>query len=101
MEKIMENNLYRIELIMHNNLPNIDTTGMLMTNDGVAFVKIHPIKINAKPKHEITHGCWVWKQLDTDEFETLVCSNCLSPDGARELYHYCPNCGARMDGGNK
>lgn len=71
-----------------------------MTNDGVAFVKLHPVKINAKPKHEITHGRWVWKQLDTDEFETLVCSNCLSPDGAREVYHYCPNCGAQMDGGN-
>lgn len=31
----------------------------------------------------------------------LMCSNCLHywiPNGDQDEYHYCPNCGARMDG---
>lgn len=33
--------------------------------------------------------------------EDLMCSNCLHywiPNGDQYDYHYCPNCGARMDG---
>ena len=44
------NNLYRIEPLAYGNLHQINTIGLLITNDGFAYVKIHPVKINIKPK---------------------------------------------------
>ena len=96
----MENNLYRIEVVAWDNLPSIDTMGMLYTNEGIAFVKLHPVKLTVKPKSKDTHGKWVWKRLyEDDAYQTLVCSECMSADGASDLYKYCPNCGTPMDGG--
>ena len=48
---------------------------------------------------EVVHGQWEWKPLNDTTWQ-LRCSVCGSEDGANETYHYCPNCGAKMDGGN-
>lgn len=51
---------------------------------------------------EVKHGKWVWvaqRFLDGGYIDIFRCSECLVPDGKQ--YHYCPNCGARMDGGNE
>lgn len=51
----------------------------------------------------IRHGRWLYKPEMYDE-STWECSECGEPytliDGAPvdNLYFYCPNCGARMDG---
>lgn len=97
---IMENNLYKIERTGLDNPPTVDTIGMLMTEYGTSFVKLHPVKLTAKPKNA-TQGRWTWKRLHDDDYETLVCSNCFSADGANEMYNYCPNCGAKMKNGVK
>lgn len=57
-----KNKLYRIEVLMRQNLPDIDTCGLLMTNEGYAYVKLHPVKLNAKPK--------------TDAVEVIRCKDC-------------------------
>ena len=51
------NKLYRIEVIAHNNLPEIDTMGMLLTNEGIAYVKLHPVQIKAKQKADEVVYC--------------------------------------------
>lgn len=44
----------------------------------------------------VRHGHW-----DTGYFHDRVCSCCLHPDNDINDYahSYCPNCGAKMDGG--
>ena len=44
--------------------------------------------IEAEPKH----GRWIWK----DHY--LVCSECGKENDRK---NYCPNCGAKMDGGEE
>lgn len=88
----MDNKLYRIEVIAHNNLPTIDTIGMLMTNEGIAYVKLHPVKLTAKPRRDNSHGHWI-DGLDG----SCMCSEC-NKVVRYEIGYYCPNCGALMDG---
>lgn len=91
----MDNKLYRIEVVTWDNLPSIDTTGMLYTNEGVAFVKLHPVKINAKPSQNKTS---VWK-LNKDGSAT--CQHCYrtikNAWDYDSWYRYCPDCGCRME----
>lgn len=51
----------------------------------------------------VVHGRWIpHDRVFGDDF--LVCSKCqfVSEDrSTRRYYHYCPNCGAKMDGGNE
>ena len=49
---------------------------------------------------EIRHGEWIWKELYGEIGLMLVCSECEESEGACERFDYCPNCGAKMDGGN-
>ena len=46
---------------------------------------------------EVVHGKWEWKPQNEMIWQ-LRCSVCGREDGANETYHYCPNCGAKMDG---
>ena len=53
--------------------------------------------IEAEP---IKHGRWKDKEDPYGFFDTIpVCSECGHTTKMREKYRYCPNCGARMDGG--
>lgn len=54
----------------------------------------------------IKHAFWkeqnpVWSDFDGYIFRLLTCSNCNSNfeviEPAQKNYHYCPNCGAKMD----
>ena len=91
----MENNLYRIEVVAWDNLPSINTTGMLYTNEGMSFVKLHPVKLTAKPKSEVVHGHWI-EGLDG----SCMCSEC-NQVLRYEIGYYCPWCGSQMDGERK
>ena len=52
----------------------------------------------------VVHGKWEYVDVTINTMSQLRCSICgwwtldLSVNG---VYHYCPNCGARMDGGNE
>lgn len=44
----------------------------------------------------VRHGRWLWRSFN------IMCSECdFMPyfDSTEPLYPYCPNCGAKMDGG--
>ena len=100
----MTNNLYRIENLRTIGSPEINGMVMMSCDGGIAFAKLHPVKINAKPKtddNKMPHGRWTWNNLHDDDFQTLVCSNCFSSEGASEFYNYCPSCGAKMRNGVK
>lgn len=55
---------------------------------------------------EVKHGKWIEKEEDLgyDVYQCSVCKEeyCLETGSPQENnYDYCPNCGARMDGGVK
>ena len=55
---------------------------------------------NAANYVRVVHGHWIEKPflLGTSRFCSLCGSNYGMP---HEIYNYCPNCGAKMDGGSK
>ena len=53
----------------------------------------------------VEHGHWVWKNSNMGCYKVTHCSICdhLALFNCNESYEessYCPNCGAKMDGGN-
>ena len=56
---------------------------------------------------EVVHGEWLRADDDWNSLTTIQCSLCseewcfeTDDDVSLLNYKYCPNCGARMDGGN-
>lgn len=56
---------------------------------------------------EIKHGKWIESEDDYYGFYIIKCSLCreewcfeVEDDVKSMNYNYCPNCGAKMDGGN-
>ena len=52
----------------------------------------------------VRHGRWVDKIVDENEviqpwMRRYYCSECLE-DGNQSWFKFCPNCGAKMDGGD-
>ena len=58
------------------------------------------LKIQAADVAPVMHGRWISKNDHGYEW-IFVCSNCDYVDGYpfNERPNYCPNCGAKMDGG--
>jgi rubrerythrin len=84
------------------NDPEIDTAtrfyGVAMLRSFGSMVAKQPT-IEAEP---VVHGRWVESKCLDECF--WVCSNCKFPSealAAPTLYHYCPNCGAKMGGERK
>lgn len=51
--------------------------------------------IEAEP---VKHGRWIFGSSNTSSW--MKCSECLkSQSGQTATFSYCPNCGAKMDGG--
>ena len=66
------------------------------------FVMEQMQKIPTIEAESVIHGRWVLKE----RAHYFKCSLCNEPipykfgyDGSRRYYSYCPNCGAKMDGG--
>lgn len=59
----MNNNLYRIETIGTLENPNMNGNAMLYCDNGIAFVKLHPVRINAKPKSVNTISRGLYEQI--------------------------------------
>lgn len=53
---------------------------------------------------EVVHGRWIDGAEDftcgNHNAECSICRCCVSWDGCDEDFNYCPNCGAKMDGGS-
>ena len=61
-------------------------------------------------ERERPHGEWIWKSYGDDyDCGDIVCSKCsvVIHEGVRQAglrgvtWHFCPNCGARMKGGDE
>lgn len=67
----------------------------------VDLVKFGLDRIPAADVAPVVHGQWLSKNPHGYEW-TFVCSNCDYVDGYpfNDRHNYCPNCGAKMDGGN-
>lgn len=68
-----------------------------------AFAEIR--KLPAADVAPVVHGKWVHSRYDrsSEQFDVVKCSRC-GLEAYAMAYHvrdgnYCPNCGARMDGG--
>ena len=49
---------------------------------------------------EVVHGRWEYRMVDPDyRYYKHECSICGFE--GEDFYRYCPNCGAKMDGGNE
>lgn len=49
---------------------------------------------------KVVHGRWIWTITGEEDYEQYYrCSECN--DSSYIEYNYCPNCGAKMDGGNE
>ena len=49
----------------------------------------------------VKHGEWVKKEVYGEAFYLKACSVCGFYHGLTVDYNFCPNCGAKMDGGGK
>lgn len=51
--------------------------------------------LNSADVAPVVHGRWI---VATGMIENAICSNCERHfQSYYEMYHYCPNCGAKMD----
>ena len=94
----MDNKLYRIETFSTIENPTFNGAAMLYCDGGVAFVKLHPVKLKAVPKNEVTHGEWILRK-EKDAFGytcKFECNKCSHINKHRD--NYCHNCGADMRG---
>lgn len=63
--------------------------------------KIIEEEVDAADVEPVRHGRWERKPDPYGFFDTIpVCSVCGCTTKWREEYLYCPNCGARLEGGN-
>jgi predicted RNA-binding Zn-ribbon protein involved in translation (DUF1610 family) len=73
--------------------------GMFNCDDVIASIENAP----AADVVEVRHGSWV---RTNDFYGFYMCSNCRSTQKDcqplyNKVWHYCPNCGAKMDGERK
>ena len=100
MVKKMTDKLYRIEITGNIENPNMSGSAMLYCDSGIAFVKLHPVRISAKPK--AAHAKWE----DVQDFGGVCfgrCSHChtvqkeISAMALKTSHKFCSWCGAIMD----
>ena len=74
-------------------------------SDGAMAMEI----VASAPAADVTpvrHGRWIHSRYEdcSEQFELVKCSQCNHEAYAMAFYvrggNYCPNCGAKMDGGN-
>ena len=82
-------------LDVYYNTPDIDLSG------GKFEAAI--LKIPVADVAPVRHGRWIDAYPDIEPnpmFMYGICSECGFEQGISKYLNYCPNCGAKMDGGN-
>jgi hypothetical protein len=66
-----------------------------------AVMLVSKLKYATVDAVEVVHGRWVMKEtmIRSPFAKNAYCSVCL--EETNYAYNYCPNCGAKMDGGNE
>ncbi len=68
--------------------------------------KQHEYRVYADGRIEPEQKTSAWVAIDQEPHETWECglcgfvidgSGCIDPDAYRDIYKYCPNCGAKME----
>ena len=81
---------------------------MRLMQDGCSAKNLQSISdMPAADVAEVVHGQWLRADDDWNSLTTIQCSLCseewcfeTDDDVSLLNYKYCPNCGAKMDGGN-
>ena len=102
----MQNDLIRrSELLESLNRLGIKEPNLRYTegfNSGIAAAKFKLKTAPAIDAVPVMHGRWVQESFDDQDEGIYVCSHCRQENFFafdEERYRYCPNCGAKMDGG--
>ena len=85
-----------------------ETALMKLMQDGCSAKNLQSISdMPAADVAEVVHGEWLRADDDWNSLTTIQCSLCseewcfeTDDDVSLLNYKYCPNCGAKMDGGN-
>lgn len=91
----MTNDLYKIELVANvSNSAIADGVGMLYTANGLAFVKLRPVKVRATPKVDVVEvvrcgECKHWGDAVNGFNDWHVCERLTNPP---HLYSYRSKC---------
>ena len=81
----------------HGEHPNVDNP----FPDGVDAIDIKDV--DAIPSADVApvrHGRWE-VVVGSDGKEHMVCTECRKQQDLTGVFSYCPNCGAKMDGGEQ
>ena len=86
----------------------LDSVGTALVGKGMSYYGELIGCIEDTPAADVApvvHGRWVDRIVDENEviqpwMERYYCSECLE-GGNQSWFKFCPNCGAKMDGGNE
>lgn len=82
-----------------NLMPNVDVDGTVTVENAERYFLNLIDKTSTADVAEVKHGQW-WRY--GYKYECSICRAKINLDGTpiQNGMYYCPNCGARMDGGN-
>lgn len=86
---------------------NLDDSGEFRPAGAVIFCRGIVNKMPTIDAEPVRHGRWTKSEDDWNCMTTITCSECheewcfeTEEDVSLLNYRYCPNCGAKMDGGD-
>lgn len=89
-----------LDLVVANRTELSWTNVIMYSSFYKGIIQLPPVT----PKQRTGH----WVEIGDEPYDTWECNNCgfvidgsgcVDPDEYRDIYKYCPNCGARMRGG--
>ena len=113
-DEIAERNQWRRDKAAIESLPSAETSTNTSTNTSTDLIRrqaaieccscLHPedcwAEIKALPSAEPKTGKWIKSHVeDLGLITTYICSECRMQSSS--TYNFCPNCGARMNGGEE